>query len=111
MFFFASTKGLLYVLGYISNIIPPLSENPQLNDTATTVNQKNNQHNDNRREILEGFGLSGYGMEFLSVAAGVTAKDKRLKDVRNQAAVLKDKEMFPKFTSKKKVLIYIYICF
>ena len=43
------------------------------------------------------------GMEFLSVAAGVTAKDKRLKDVKNQAAAaasLKDgKDLFPNFPS------------
>lgn len=32
------------------------------------------------------------GPELLSVAAGVTAKDKRLKDVKNQAAVLRAKE-------------------
>ncbi|KAL5282756.1 BIRC6 family protein [Megaselia abdita] len=34
--------------------------------------------------------MSGKGMEFLSVAAGVTAKDKRTKDVANQAAAMKD---------------------
>ncbi|XP_055696918.1 baculoviral IAP repeat-containing protein 6 isoform X3 [Phlebotomus papatasi] len=37
----------------------------------------------------------GQGLEVLSVAAGVTAKDKRLKDVRNQAAALKAKELLP----------------
>ncbi|XP_054725362.1 baculoviral IAP repeat-containing protein 6 isoform X3 [Anastrepha obliqua] len=36
------------------------------------------------------------GMEFLSVAAGVTAKDKRIKDVKNQVAANKEqKEFFP----------------
>ncbi|XP_036324883.1 baculoviral IAP repeat-containing protein 6 isoform X2 [Rhagoletis pomonella] len=38
------------------------------------------------------------GMEFLSVAAGVTAKDKRIKDVKNQAAANKEnKDLFPNF--------------
>ncbi|XP_059612083.1 baculoviral IAP repeat-containing protein 6 [Phlebotomus argentipes] len=37
----------------------------------------------------------GQGLEVLSVAAGVTAKDKRLKDVRNQAAAMKAKELLP----------------
>ncbi|XP_054081324.1 baculoviral IAP repeat-containing protein 6 isoform X3 [Zeugodacus cucurbitae] len=38
------------------------------------------------------------GMEFLSVAAGVTAKDKRIKDVKNQAAASKEnKDLFPNF--------------
>ncbi|GAB0094178.1 Baculoviral IAP repeat-containing protein 6 [Sergentomyia squamirostris] len=37
----------------------------------------------------------GQGLEVLSVAAGVTAKDKRLKDVKNQAAAMKAKELLP----------------
>nr|XP_014092668.2 baculoviral IAP repeat-containing protein 6 isoform X3 [Bactrocera oleae] len=38
------------------------------------------------------------GMEFLSVAAGVTAKDKRIKDVKNQVAASKEnKDLFPNF--------------
>lgn len=47
------------------------------------------------------------GMEFLSVAAGVTAKDKRIKDVKNQVAASKEnKDLFPNFPSnfyKKKI--------
>lgn len=40
------------------------------------------------------------GMEFLSVAAGVTAKDKRIKDVKNQVAASKGcKEMVSNFSS------------
>lgn len=42
----------------------------------------------------------GLGMEFLSVAAGVTAKDKRLKEAKNQATTMKQKDilsMFSKF--------------
>lgn len=45
--------------------------------------------------------MSGNGMEFLSVAAGVTAKDKRTKDVVNQAAAMKDgnSSCIPRVTS------------
>ena len=40
------------------------------------------------------------GMEFLSVAAGVTAKDKRIKDVKNQVAASKDnKDIMANFSS------------
>lgn len=46
--------------------------------------------------------MSGNGMEFLSVAAGVTAKDKRTKDIANQAAAMKDgnSSCLPRVTSK-----------
>jgi baculoviral IAP repeat-containing protein 6 len=44
-----------------------------------------------------GLGMN-LGMEFLSVAAGVTAKDKRLKDVKNQANSLKTKDLFSVFS-------------
>lgn len=57
--------------------------------------------NDPGKEIFD-FGFAN--MEFLSVAAGVTAKDKRLKDVKNQAAALKDKELFPKFMGNYHLL-------
>lgn len=44
-----------------------------------------------------GLGMN-LGMEFLSVAAGVTAKDKRLKEVKNQANSLKTKDLFSVFS-------------
>lgn len=54
---------------------------------------------ESRKELFEiGLGM-GLGMEFLSVAAGVTAKDKRLKDAKNQAATLK-KDLFSVFKMK-----------
>lgn len=52
--------------------------------------------------------MSGNGMEFLSVAAGVTAKDKRTKDIANQAAAMKDgsSSCLPRVTSKKMFMNY-----
>lgn len=50
-----------------------------------------------------------HGMEFLSVAAGVTAKDKRIKDVKNQVAAIKDsKDIFPNFSSN---CFYTLLCY
>lgn len=57
-----------------------------------------------KKDYLE-FGL-GSGMEFLSVAAGVTAKDKRVKDEKNKAAAaaaaaLKN-DVFAKYSTNSK---------
>ncbi|XP_053681780.1 baculoviral IAP repeat-containing protein 6 isoform X2 [Sabethes cyaneus] len=52
--------------------------------------------NDNRKELWE----MGLGMEFLSVAAGVTAKDKRLKEAKNQATTMKQKDIMSMFKLK-----------
>ncbi|KAL9897854.1 dual E2 ubiquitin-conjugating enzyme/E3 ubiquitin-protein ligase BIRC6-like isoform 3-T4 [Glossina fuscipes fuscipes] len=53
-------------------------------------------HSDAYGDIAINFNGLENGMEFLSVAAGVTAKDKRIKDAKNQAAAHKDnKELFP----------------
>ncbi|XP_062534016.1 baculoviral IAP repeat-containing protein 6 isoform X2 [Armigeres subalbatus] len=51
---------------------------------------------DNRKELWE----MGLGMEFLSVAAGVTAKDKRLKEAKNQATTMKQKDILSMFKMK-----------
>lgn len=69
-------------------------------DPTSSSNAGKNQI-DNHKELLDmGFRLGAQGMEFLSVVAGVTAKDKRLKDVKNQAAALKEKDLGPKYSSK-----------
>lgn len=57
-------------------------------------------HSDAYGDIAINFNGLENGMEFLSVAAGVTAKDKRIKDAKNQAAAHKDnKELFPNLSS------------
>lgn len=70
------------------------------NETAPPDNIVGNQSNrDCRKELLDmGVGM-GLGMEFISVAAGVTAKDKRFKEVKNQAAA-KAKDLISKFRMK-----------
>ena len=40
----------------------------------------------------------GIGLEFLSVAAGVTAKDKRLKEAKNQATTMRRKDLLSMFS-------------
>ncbi|XP_055591797.1 baculoviral IAP repeat-containing protein 6-like isoform X1 [Uranotaenia lowii] len=53
-------------------------------------------NSDSRKELWE----MGLGMEFLSVAAGVTAKDKRLKEAKNQATTMKQKDILSMFKMK-----------
>ncbi|XP_075144573.1 BIR repeat containing ubiquitin-conjugating enzyme [Haematobia irritans] len=55
--------------------------------------------NDPYKDISINFNGLENGMEFLSVAAGVTAKDKRIKDAKNQVAANKEnKEMVANFS-------------
>lgn len=53
-----------------------------------------------------GIGL-GYGLELLSVQAGVTAKDKRIKEAKNKVAAHKAKDLL-KIFSKLILLLLIY---
>lgn len=53
-----------------------------------------------RKELMEISSGMGLGMEYLSVAAGVTAKDKRSKDVKNQVASIKAKDLCSKLRMK-----------
>lgn len=86
-----------------NNLLGSSSPNGNGTDTiqkSSHINDQTNAFNETRKELLE-FGLGiGTGMEFLSVAAGVTAKDKRLKEAKNQVAALKAKDLFPLFSSK-----------
>lgn len=85
------------------------------NNLASGVNMPNSTHcdllkqddseknqNDPYKDISMNFNGLENGMEFLSVAAGVTAKDKRIKDAKNQnvAANKDNKEMMTNFSSK-----------
>lgn len=63
-----------------------------------------------KKDYLE-FGL-GSGMEFLSVAAGVTAKDKRVKDEKNKAAAaaaaaLKN-DVFIKYSTNSEYILELF---
>ncbi|CRK88840.1 CLUMA_CG002660, isoform A [Clunio marinus] len=60
-------------------------------------------HNDNRSDKKDLWDLGmqmNFGMEFLSVAAGVTAKDKRLKELKNQENAQRTKDFFNVFKMK-----------
>lgn len=81
---------------------------PSLNNNATNENG-NRQPSDfpldanNRTEKKDLWDLGmhmNFGMELLSVAAGVTAKDKRSKEMKNQENVQRTKEFFNVFKMK-----------
>lgn len=90
-----------------STVLGSVNEEPLGGDSALRNAQMAERAQallDKRREMLQ-FGLGiGSGMEFLSVAAGVTAKDKRLKEAKNQVAAMKSKDLFPLLNSKKSVV-------
>ena len=66
--------------------LSPESHSPDLLSTTTST--------DSKKELMDmNFGI-GFGLEFLSVAAGVTAKDKRIKEAKNQAALKKRKDFY-----------------
>lgn len=76
--------------------LPTFDGNRAGNDASGSNSGALSSVRESRKELFEiGLGM-GLGMEFLSVAAGVTAKDKRLKDAKNQAATLK-KDLFSVF--------------
>lgn len=89
-----------------------IPSDPRTQDLIQENNQQGQQSRDTKvtKELMEmGVGM-GLGMEFLSVAAGVTAKDKRLKEVKNQAAALKAKDLLTKFSKNNfffKICIFV----
>ncbi|XP_067616443.1 baculoviral IAP repeat-containing protein 6 isoform X2 [Eurosta solidaginis] len=82
-----------------------LGGNCGANAVSTNSGEQQNVQLDNEKQnngVYGGISLNfnglENGMEFLSVAAGVTAKDKRIKDVKNQVAANKEsKDLFPNF--------------
>lgn len=77
---------------------------PQDNDSNITITKTKSllKFRDNNPNVVEmKMDMTG-GLEFLSVAAGVTAKDKRTKDIANQAVSMKDasSSCLPRITSK-----------
>lgn len=73
------------------------------NSTSCDIHKEDGSdknQNDPYKDISINFNGLENGMEFLSVAAGVTAKDKRIKDAKNQVAANKEnKEMVANFSS------------
>ncbi|XP_073817547.1 BIR repeat containing ubiquitin-conjugating enzyme isoform X2 [Musca autumnalis] len=71
------------------------------NSTSCDILKEDSDKNQNDpyKDISINFNGLENGMEFLSVAAGVTAKDKRIKDAKNQVAANKEnKEMVANFS-------------
>lgn len=76
---------------------------PIEDEKTNNINNDDGNINNPYENININFNGLGNGMEFLSMAAGVTAKDKRIKDAKNQAVVHnKDDErhLFNKFSSE-----------
>lgn len=72
------------------------------NSTSCDILKEDSEKNQNDpyKDISINFNGLENGMEFLSVAAGVTAKDKRIKDAKNQVAANKENKEIAAITSK-----------
>ncbi|XP_058811824.1 baculoviral IAP repeat-containing protein 6 isoform X3 [Topomyia yanbarensis] len=81
-----------------NQIIPNLPSDSRVGEVLTGSSSASHVPggSDSRKELWE----MGLGMEFLSVAAGVTAKDKRLKEAKNQATTMKQKDIMSMFKMK-----------
>lgn len=81
-----------------NNLIPSMNMDNRQSDVLSS-NSDSSRSDQRKEKDLWDWGLGmNLGMEFLSVAAGVTAKDKRLKEVKNQANSLKTKDLFSVFS-------------
>lgn len=81
-----------------NNLIPSINAEQRPSTSDFTSNTSAETLRERKEKELWELGLGvNLGMEFLSVAAGVTAKDKRLKEVKNQANTLKTKDLFSVF--------------
>lgn len=81
-----------------NNLLPSLTDSSARSATADFP-----PHSDGRTEKKDLWDLGmqmNFGMEFLSVAAGVTAKDKRLKELKNQENAQRTKDFFNVFKMK-----------
>lgn len=91
-------------ISVFNNLMPSLSG---VGDTASAGSRSSAAEfppaNDGRAEKKDLWDLGmqmNFGMEFLSVAAGVTAKDKRLKELKNQENAQRTKDFFNVFKMK-----------
>lgn len=92
-----------------SNSVEACMATPLMGPTTSSVNAQikpntNEKKANQYKSITIDFNSMANGMDFLSMATGVTAKDKRIKDAKNQAVVHNkddEKHLFNKFSSKK----------
>lgn len=87
-----------------NNLLPTLGAGIDSGSTASrSATADFPQANDGRTEKKDLWDLGmkmNFGMESLSVAAGVTAKDKRLKELKNQESAQRTKDFFNIFKIK-----------
>ena len=91
-------------ISVFNNLLPSLNNSNDMNNTAQRSAAADfPPANDGRSEKKDLWDLGmqmNFGMEFLSVAAGVTAKDKRLKELKNQENAQRTKDFFNVFKMK-----------
>lgn len=86
-----------------NNLLPSLSASSESSVGTRSAAADFPAPNDGRTEKKDLWDLGmqmNFGMEFLSVAAGVTAKDKRLKELKNQENAQRTKDFFNVFKMK-----------
>lgn len=87
-----------------NNLLPSLSAGSDTNSSGNrSATADFPPPSDSRAEKKDLWDLGmqmNFGMEFLSVAAGVTAKDKRLKELKNQENAQRTKDFFNVFKMK-----------
>jgi baculoviral IAP repeat-containing protein 6 (apollon) len=86
-----------------NNLLPSLDSTNSSTSKSTVADfpSPNDSVIRNDKKDLWDLGMQmNFGMEFLSVAAGVTAKDKRLKELKNQENAQRSKDLFNVFKMK-----------
>lgn len=90
-------------ISVFNNLLPSLSSASESNNSGRSATADFPPAQDGRTEKKDLWDLGmqmNFGMEFLSVAAGVTAKDKRLKELKNQENAQRTKDFFNVFKMK-----------
>ncbi|KAG5670331.1 hypothetical protein PVAND_000606 [Polypedilum vanderplanki] len=82
-----------------NNLLPSLNTN-ESNTTRSSVSDFPLDTRSEKKDLWDLGMQMNFGMEFLSVAAGVTAKDKRSKEMKNQENAQRTKEFFNVFKMK-----------
>ena len=90
-------------ISVFNNLLPSLSSTSDSSSENRSAAAEFPPPKDGRSEKKDLWDLGmqmNFGMEFLSVAAGVTAKDKRLKELKNQENAQRTKDFFNVFKMK-----------
>lgn len=84
-----------------NKLMPSLNAGSEAGSRSATADFPPSSDNRAEKKDLWDLGMQmNFGMEFLSVAAGVTAKDKRLKELKNQENAQRTKDFFNVFKMK-----------